>query len=293
MKKGDVVPFKKPIDEKAVAEQKVRERAAAKRPTEDTVNKPTDYKYLDQKGWWARDKGVSEAGALVRDWKLLPGTKEMDQSYGGGPYHIHRKIIEALLRQKPPGLPKSESSEKKTWSLPLAKAGQKIGISPSALKQQKPAAQPAKSPLVQQAAPTHVAGLPIPKELNEHKGIVPRDHPHREIAAKFVGDVWKRNRNEGQRLSEKYLGVGPSGKAAHTPTATPYTTMKSEDDKKTGLISIMPRITSGPTSMQVTRQTLSEPMKQTDPTRVIVKKDGDGSHLDTIKKIVDALLAKK
>jgi hypothetical protein len=58
-----------------------------------------------------------------------------------------------------------------------------------------------------------VAGVKTPFLLHEHSGPVPHDHPHRELAAKFVADVWKKNKYEGMRMSKKYLGIGEGGKA--------------------------------------------------------------------------------
>jgi hypothetical protein len=56
-----------------------------------------------------------------------------------------------------------------------------------------------------------VAGVKLPFMLKEHVGAVPHDHPHRELAAKFVADVWKKNVPEGRRMSAKYLGIGGPG----------------------------------------------------------------------------------
>ncbi len=77
---------------------------------------------------------------------------------------------------------------------------------------------------------THVATVETPKEL--HPFIsgghpVPYDHPHRELAAKFVTDVWRKNKPEGKRMSEKLLGIGENGKV--NPAAKQgYSTVKAE-----------------------------------------------------------------
>lgn len=70
---------------------------------------------------------------------------------------------------------------------------------------------------------TIVAGLRVPQELHAHYlsgDIVPYDHPHRELAAKFVTDVWRKNKAEGARMSEKLLGIGEGGKPT-SPNARP------------------------------------------------------------------------
>lgn len=53
-----------------------------------------------------------------------------------------------------------------------------------------------------------VAGVKTPHELKSFSGPVPYDHPHRELAAKFVTDVWRKHKGEGMRMSDKYLGEG-------------------------------------------------------------------------------------
>lgn len=298
---NNIIPFKPkvdPIAEERIASAKNSKRMADKQPPK-TINNPTDYKYLDEKCWWARDSGVSEAGAHVRDYKNTPKDQvEHDKVMSFGPYQIHKKIIGALKNMAKPNLPKSEDMQKagekgihpdqgafdigtsnvgikvreyqkgsgsskegkpgvmkwvkgqhnkvvnelkempkpnlpKSEDMQKAQPPTKVGISPKALKQQSALLPPVKpAPVPEFKAPTHSAGLEIPKELHGHQGIVPQDHPHREIAAKFVGEVWKKNKLEGQRLSEKYLGVGEDGKAKKTPSAVPYTTVKSEDMSK-------------------------------------------------------------
>jgi hypothetical protein len=66
-----------------------------------------------------------------------------------------------------------------------------------------------------------VAGVRTPGELMEHNAPVPRDHPHREIAAKFVTDVHRRDKNEGARMSQKYLGIGPEKYISKSVEAIP------------------------------------------------------------------------
>lgn len=98
----------------------------------------------------------------------------------------------------------------------LAK-GHKFGISPQALKQQNAQLSGLKPKPKLPSAPdvTHVSGVPIPPVLKQHftqNTIVPSDHPLREHAAKFVTDVWRKNPEEGRRMSERMLGIGPGGK---------------------------------------------------------------------------------
>jgi hypothetical protein len=60
--------------------------------------------------------------------------------------------------------------------------------------------------------PVNVAGVDLPLELHDHYHsgqVVPYDHKNRETAVKFVTDVWRRNRVEGERMSSKLLGIGP------------------------------------------------------------------------------------
>ena len=73
-----------------------------------------------------------------------------------------------------------------------------------------PKTEKAEAPMASQA-PMHediVAGVKLPHLLKEHTSSVPHDHPHRELAARFVADVWKKNKDEGRRMSQKYLGIG-------------------------------------------------------------------------------------
>ncbi len=104
----------------------------------------------------------------------------------------------------------------------------KFGIDPKAIRGQnaKLVAQPAK------AAPvTHVAGIQIPPELHQHfhsGQVVPHDHPAREHAAKFVTNVWRKDQNEGRRMSEKLLGIGEGGKVTNPNVKPGYATIKTE-----------------------------------------------------------------
>jgi hypothetical protein len=86
-----------------------------------------------------------------------------------------------------------------------------------------------------------VSGVKVPHELKQHKGAIPREHPHREIAAKFVTDVRRKNPAEGRRMSAKYLNIDESGNDIKDPSTDPkYSTVKSEK------ISIGPTIVSSP-----------------------------------------------
>lgn len=239
-KKSNIVPFKpkpsgtgmigmynKQADPKQKEIAQKQSARASNKVVNDPLNKPVDYKYLDDKGWWARDTGVSQAGAMIRDYKHMPENKEGDKAGKFGPYDIHMKVLNALKNMKKPDLTRNEDLNKAN---PV-----KIGVSPKALKQQSAQTQPVSQPKTSEyKPPTHISGVEIPHELHEHQGIVPREHPHREIAAKFVGDVWKKNKLEGKRMSEKYLGVGENGKAQHTPTQQQYTTLKSEQPMSKG-----------------------------------------------------------
>lgn len=109
----------------------------------------------------------------------------------------------------------------------------KVGISPQALKQQAAALPPVK-PAAAPAMPTAtmVAGIAIPNEIHGHfhsGEVVPYDHPHRELAAKFVTDVWRRNKAEGARMSEKLLGIGEGGQKISPNNKPGYGTIKSEN----------------------------------------------------------------
>lgn len=65
-----------------------------------------------------------------------------------------------------------------------------------------------------------VAGVRVPEELHQHSEPVPHEHPHRDIASKFVLDVHRKNKYDGDRMAEKYLGIGKDGKILH-PNALP------------------------------------------------------------------------
>lgn len=101
----------------------------------------------------------------------------------------------------------------------------KFGIDPAAIRSTN-AASVAKPESV-----THVAGVQIPDALKQHFQSgqpIPYNHPAREEAAKFVTNVWRRDENEGRRMSEKMLGIGEGGKVIN-PTVRPgYATIKSE-----------------------------------------------------------------
>ena len=58
-------------------------------------------------------------------------------------------------------------------------------------------------------------GVQMPQELwhfHNKQQQVPYDHPHRELAAKFVADVWRKNKATAASFSEKLLGVGQAKK---------------------------------------------------------------------------------
>jgi hypothetical protein len=78
---------------------------------------------------------------------------------------------------------------------------------------------------------THVAGVQIPDSLKQHflsGQPVPYNHPAREEAARFVTSVWRRDQNEGRRMSEKLLGIGEGGKVINPNVKPGYTTIKGE-----------------------------------------------------------------
>jgi hypothetical protein len=90
-----------------------------------------------------------------------------------------------------------------------------------------------KIPSPKKVAPveTHVAGIEIPHELKDHfhgGQVVPYEHPLREGAVKFVTDVWRKNKAEGMRMSDKLLGVGDSSVSNHVNAKPGYATIKSE-----------------------------------------------------------------
>lgn len=107
----------------------------------------------------------------------------------------------------------------------------KFGIDPAAIRQAnaksivKPKAAPAPAPV------THVAGIQIPPSLHQHfqsGQAVPYDHPAREDAAKFVTNVWRKDQNEGRRMSQKLLGIGEGGKITDPNVKPGYSTIKME-----------------------------------------------------------------
>jgi hypothetical protein len=115
----------------------------------------------------------------------------------------------------------------------------------------------------QAQAPMHediVAGVKTPFLLHEHSGPVPHDHPHRELAAKFVADVWKKNKYEGMRMSKKYLGIGEGGKV--DPGMGP--TYGKMDTKKS--MSVDPAGISDP--MQHNRLDSNEPKISNSPNKI-------------------------
>jgi hypothetical protein len=68
-----------------------------------------------------------------------------------------------------------------------------------------------------------VAGIKVPHELKSHSDVIPREHPHRELAANFVHQVNRKDRAEGARMSAKYLGIGHDGHPIKKPiTSTNY-----------------------------------------------------------------------
>jgi hypothetical protein len=130
---------------------------------------------------------------------------------------------------------KKQGAELKEYKEKLDKAAVplrsiKSGISPQSIKQQNLSLAPVKPAAVPQSSVTHISGVPVPKELHSFLSsgaIVPHEHPHREIAAKFVGDVWKRSKPEGMRISQNLLGFDANGnKEANAKPS--YSTIKSE-----------------------------------------------------------------
>lgn len=128
---------------------------------------------------------------------------------------------------------KEQESELKEYKEKLDKAiiPVKSGVSPNQIKQQNEQLPPVKPYTPPPATPsTHVSGVKIPHELHsfmQSGEVVPYDHPHREKAAAFVTDVWRRNKPEGQRMSEKLLGVSENGKK-NVNAKPAYGTMKAE-----------------------------------------------------------------
>lgn len=125
--KGDVV-YLRGKDKDWAENQKRLKRQANKEPTKSSVNKPAkDYKYIEQakgskltggnKGWWAKDKGVSEAGAHVRDH-----ASRKDKDFSLDMDHAkekHRQTLQNIKDQPKPKLAKEECSVNKNgqWSL--------------------------------------------------------------------------------------------------------------------------------------------------------------------------------
>lgn len=132
---------------------------------------------------------------------------------------------------KPPAAPKGFGK--------VIRKSRKFGIDPKAIKSAnaKLAASIASKPAAPQAPPvTHVAGVEIPHEVKDHfhsGNVVPYDHPHREAAARFVTDVWRRNEGEGRRMSEKLLGIGEGGKQTSANVKPGYATIKGEPGSAT------------------------------------------------------------
>lgn len=140
-------------------------------------------------------KGVSEAGIEAR--RADPRQKGVvshgygrvttPEKHGERAKSYFRDTLNRLKAQPKPNLPKSE--KKLSFE----------DIKKSVLKN-KP------------FQPVNVAGVDLPVELHDfyHSNTsVPYDHRHREKAAKFVADVWRKNRAEGERMSSKLLGITP------------------------------------------------------------------------------------
>jgi hypothetical protein len=107
LKKGDVVDL---FPEKTV-QSKIRARESRK-VNQDPVHQPnTKLKVLDDKGWYDKDKGISEAGADVRYYKRHKDEQATEKAYGGGAYGIHRRVLAALKKQPKPNLTRSESED--------------------------------------------------------------------------------------------------------------------------------------------------------------------------------------
>lgn len=132
-------------------------------------------------------------------------------------------------------------------------------------------------PKTEKSESDEVEGVAIPKELHEHKSTVPYDHPHRELAAKFVSAVASKNKREGMRLSDKYLGSSYlSGEGSKT-TKEAYA--KIPDVKK----AISPSIVSTPIVQN--RVTSTEPKTVNSP--LVIHSS------DKLKKMVNLLKSKK
>lgn len=65
-------------------------------------------------------------------------------------------------------------------------------------------------------------GRVLPDIFNDHKGVIPHDHPNRKEAVNYILGVWREHKGEGQMLSDKYL----TGNRPKKPNI--YAHMKSE-----------------------------------------------------------------
>jgi hypothetical protein len=133
----------------------------------------------------------------------------------------------------------------------------------------------------------HVASVPTPKELHpfiSSGATIPYNHPHRELAAKFVTDVWRKNKPEGMRMSSKLLGVDEHGQkttvkaekkdyAAPTPADVSAPAIINERRTNTGRRYISgPDIISGyPSSVGESGQPKDKDMKKSELVKSLKK----------------------
>lgn len=214
-----------------------READKLEKAYEEGINKPVEAPGLGG--------GMSQSGLATRMSQHLgshPAGVEVKQEAKD----MHKKIINQLKAMPKPNLPKSEL-DKASISMPMGGGVRmsginigNIGVTDPYKKNKKPkntstvitgtmgavggtsSGMGGASGLAaseKPVAPPHhediVSGVKTPHELKSFSSPVPYDHPHRELAAKFVTDVWRKNRSEGMRMSDKYLGIGQGLVAGH------------------------------------------------------------------------------
>lgn len=285
----------------------------------------------------APEVGISGQGYTVRGAKSLGLHDAKFRQPQGGPKYDRglarqkaKEVLSDLKSMPKPNLPKSEPVEKAVKKInPKDPVLNYNKVAPKAMDEDKKKNYEAKviqliskikeikksekmEKAIQPSVPMHhdiVAGVKVPHELKSHSAPVPYEHPHRELAVNFVTQVHRKNRAEGARMSEKYLGIGEGGKVTHANALhpskrasfiPPEMNMKTPSKATEGYAHIKKSVKPQPASLSepltISRGTTSSPKVIDQPNTVNAYKSENSEstgRMMALKDIINALKSKK
>lgn len=149
----------------------------------------------------------------ITEWLTLRGEVDALEKarFEEGPSDRQKRAIRqarAEAEMKPTGTTEQFSPKGKITPIGQMQRWKSLRELKQMPKPNLPKTEKAEKPVKPKMHEDIVAGIKVPHFLKQHSGPVPRNHPHREMAAKFVADVWKKNVPAGRKMSERYLGIG-------------------------------------------------------------------------------------